>query len=77
VSTTVEFTIIRNLIVFFESMTDLLTYHDTLKTAVSYLKTVKGMALQDILTEVYNYLELVDMPTNSRVYLLDKMADVE
>jgi replication factor C subunit 3/5 len=58
-------------------MTDLLTYHDTLKTAVSYLKTVKGMALQDILTEVYNYLELVDMPTNSRVYLLDKMADVE
>ncbi|KAF9109682.1 Subunit of heteropentameric Replication factor C (RF-C) [Mortierella sp. AM989] len=44
---------------------------------ISYLKTIKGMALQDILTEVYNYLELVDMPTNSRVYLLDKIADVE
>ncbi|KAF9396522.1 Subunit of heteropentameric Replication factor C (RF-C) [Mortierella sp. AD011] len=44
---------------------------------ISYLKTIKGMALQDILTEVYNYLELVDMPSNSRVYLLDKMADVE
>lgn len=35
------------------------------------------MALQDILTEVYNYLELIDMPVNARVYLLDKMADVE
>ncbi|KAF9922067.1 hypothetical protein FBU30_007841 [Linnemannia zychae] len=44
---------------------------------ISYLKTIKGMALQDILTEVYNYLELVDMPTNARVYILDKMADVE
>ncbi|KAF9289862.1 hypothetical protein BGZ68_008461 [Mortierella alpina] len=44
---------------------------------ISYLKTIKGMALQDILTEVYNYLELIDMPGNSRVYLLDKMADVE
>ncbi|KAF8925136.1 hypothetical protein BGZ58_001111 [Dissophora ornata] len=44
---------------------------------ISYLKTTKGMALQDILTDVYNFLELVDMPSNSRVYLLDKMADVE
>ncbi|KAG0214308.1 hypothetical protein BGX28_002416 [Mortierella sp. GBA30] len=44
---------------------------------ISYLKTIKGIALQDILTEVYNYLELIDMPANSRVYLLDKMADVE
>lgn len=35
------------------------------------------MALQDILTEVYNYLELIDMPSNARVYVLDKMADVE
>ncbi|KAF9354063.1 hypothetical protein BGX34_011238 [Mortierella sp. NVP85] len=50
---------------------------NTAYSTVSYLKTIKGMALQDILTEVYNYLELVDMPTNSRVYLLDKMADVE
>ncbi|KAG0299620.1 Subunit of heteropentameric Replication factor C (RF-C), partial [Dissophora globulifera] len=44
---------------------------------ISYLKTIKGMALQDILTEVYSYLELIDMPANSRVYILDKMADVE
>ncbi|KAF9106274.1 hypothetical protein BGX29_009923 [Mortierella sp. GBA35] len=44
---------------------------------ISYLKTIKGMALQDILTEVYNYLELIDMPSNARVYVLDKMADVE
>jgi len=26
---------------------------------------------------VYNYLELIDMPSNARVYVLDKMADVE
>jgi len=44
---------------------------------ISYLKTIKGMALQDILTEVYNYLELIELPANARVYLLDKMADVE
>ncbi|KAF9186023.1 hypothetical protein BGZ50_002686, partial [Haplosporangium sp. Z 11] len=44
---------------------------------ISYLKTVKGMALQDILTEVYNFLELIEMPPHSRVYILDKMADVE
>jgi replication factor C subunit 3/5 len=44
---------------------------------ISHLKTIKGMALQDILTEVYNYLELIDMPANARVYVLDKMADVE
>ncbi|ORZ27722.1 P-loop containing nucleoside triphosphate hydrolase protein [Lobosporangium transversale] len=49
----------------------------TANSNISYLKMVKGMALQDILTEVYNYLELIDMPVNSRVYLLDKMADVE
>ncbi|KAG0053409.1 hypothetical protein BGZ83_001175 [Gryganskiella cystojenkinii] len=44
---------------------------------ISYLKTIKGMALQDILTELYSYLELIDLPSNARVYLLDKMADVE
>ncbi|KAF9423040.1 hypothetical protein BGZ94_008425 [Podila epigama] len=46
-------------------------------STISLLKTMNGMALQDILTEVYNYLEVIDMPTNSRVYILDKLADVE
>ena len=35
------------------------------------------MALQDILAELYSYLELIDLPSNARVYILDKMADVE
>ncbi|KAG0239877.1 Replication factor C (RF-C) subunit [Actinomortierella wolfii] len=44
---------------------------------ISNLKTDTGMALQDILTEVYNYIELVDMPAPARVYILDKLAEVE
>jgi len=39
---------------------------------------MKGMALQDILTEVYNSMEVYeDLPDNARVYILDKIADVE
>ncbi|KAF9163985.1 hypothetical protein DFQ27_004233 [Actinomortierella ambigua] len=44
---------------------------------ISKLKTETGMALQDILTEVYNYIELVEMPSAARVYILDKLAEVE
>ncbi|KAF8930481.1 hypothetical protein BGZ52_001050, partial [Haplosporangium bisporale] len=46
-------------------------------STISLLKTMKGMALQDILTEVYNSMEVYeDLPDNARVYILDKIADV-
>ncbi|XP_046561286.1 replication factor C subunit 5-like [Haliotis rubra] len=44
---------------------------------ISHLKVAKGLALQDILTEVHQYVHLVDLPIHVRVYLLEKLADIE
>lgn len=41
------------------------------------LKTTKGLALQDILTEVHLYVHKVDLPMHVRLHLLEKMAEVE
>ncbi|KAH9515180.1 Replication factor C (RF-C) subunit [Bulinus truncatus] len=41
------------------------------------LKTQKGLALNDILTEVHNYVHRIDLPLHIRMHLLEKMADVE
>ncbi|XP_033119352.1 replication factor C subunit 5-like [Anneissia japonica] len=41
------------------------------------LKTLKGLALQDILTEVHTYVHKVELPANIRIHLLEKMADIE
>ncbi|XP_002739068.2 replication factor C subunit 5-like [Saccoglossus kowalevskii] len=41
------------------------------------LKTLKGLALQDILTEVHKFIHKVELPTKVRIKLLDKMAEIE
>ncbi|XP_069892740.1 replication factor C subunit 5-like isoform X1 [Dipodomys merriami] len=41
------------------------------------LKTLKGLALHDILTEVHLFVHRVDFPSSVRVHLLAKMADIE
>jgi len=41
------------------------------------IKTLKGLALQDILTEVHLYVHRVNFPQKIRILLLEKMADVE
>jgi len=41
------------------------------------LKTSKGLALQDILTEVHTYIHRIDFPQAVRIVLLDKMAESE
>ncbi|XP_013405450.1 replication factor C subunit 5 [Lingula anatina] len=41
------------------------------------LKTLKGLALQDILFEVHTYVHRIDFPIHVRIHLLEKMADVE
>lgn len=41
------------------------------------IKTAKGLALQDILTEVHTYIHRVDLPVNVRIHLLVKLADLE
>ncbi|VDI49065.1 replication factor C subunit 3/5 [Mytilus galloprovincialis] len=44
---------------------------------ISELKTKKGLALQDILTEIHNYVHRIDLPIHVKIHLLEKMADVE
>ncbi|XP_073415899.1 replication factor C subunit 5 isoform X3 [Dendrobates tinctorius] len=41
------------------------------------LKTLKGLALHDILTEVHVYVHRVDFPPSVRMHLLTKMADID
>jgi replication factor C subunit 3/5 len=41
------------------------------------LKTLKGIALADILSEVHKYMERIDFPPKVRIYLLKEMASLE
>ncbi|XP_038647027.1 replication factor C subunit 5 isoform X1 [Scyliorhinus canicula] len=41
------------------------------------LKTLKGLALHDILTEIHTFVHRVDLPPSVRIHLLIKMADIE
>jgi replication factor C subunit 3/5 len=41
------------------------------------MKTERGLALQDLLTGAYEYVETLDMKPNARVYLLDHLATTE
>ncbi|XP_066055744.1 replication factor C subunit 5 isoform X1 [Chamaea fasciata] len=41
------------------------------------LKTLKGLALQDILTEIHLFVHRVDFPPSIRIQLLIKLADIE
>ncbi len=44
---------------------------------INELKTLNGLALSDILTQVHKYLERIDFPPKVRIYLLKEMADLE
>lgn len=44
---------------------------------ISKLKTERGLALQDLLTGAYEYLENVELNANARIYLLDHLATTE
>ncbi|CAH1801678.1 unnamed protein product, partial [Owenia fusiformis] len=44
---------------------------------ITNLKTIKGLALHDILTEVHSYVHRIDFPMHIRIDLLEKMADIE
>lgn len=44
---------------------------------ISRLKTERGLALQDLITGAYEYVETIDFPPQSRVYLLDYLATTE
>ncbi|RDD37825.1 Replication factor C subunit 5 [Trichoplax sp. H2] len=44
---------------------------------IMQLKIAKGLALNDILTDIHAYIHRIDFPTDVRIHLLDKMAELE
>ncbi|KAI4457203.1 replication factor c / dna polymerase iii gamma-tau subunit [Holotrichia oblita] len=44
---------------------------------VKELKTIKGLALSDILTEIHNYVHRIEFPYEILISLLDKMAQIQ
>jgi replication factor C subunit 3/5 len=41
------------------------------------MKTERGLALQDLLTGAYDYIENLELPAHARIYLLDHLATTE
>lgn len=48
-----------------------------LTTVITSLKAEKGLALQDLITGAYDFLETVKLPANARIYLLDHLGQTE
>lgn len=48
-----------------------------LTPGITALKTDKGLALQDLIAGAYDFLETVELPVQSRVYLLDHLGQAE
>jgi len=44
---------------------------------ITELKVRKGLALQDIITDVHEFIHEVDLPAKARIFLLEKMAVIE
>ncbi|ESO97856.1 hypothetical protein LOTGIDRAFT_152961 [Lottia gigantea] len=41
------------------------------------IKTAKGLALQDVLSEIHQYVHRIELPMKVKLHLLEKMADIE
>lgn len=50
---------------------------ETAYTNIQELKTLKGLALSDILTEVHKFINRIEFPLEMFVRLLDKIAEIE
>lgn len=48
-----------------------------LELVISALKIERGLALQDLITGAYDYIETIDFGPPARVYLLDQLATIE
>ncbi|KAJ3746977.1 P-loop containing nucleoside triphosphate hydrolase protein [Lentinula raphanica] len=44
---------------------------------MSTMKTERGLALQDLLSGVYEYIETIELKPHARIYLLDHLATTE
>jgi replication factor C subunit 3/5 len=45
--------------------------------SIAELKELRGVALQDILTEVHLFVHKIDFPQHIRIIILNKIAEVE
>lgn len=41
------------------------------------MKVERGLALQDLITGAYDYIQEIEFPRQTRVYLLDQLAITE
>jgi replication factor C subunit 3/5 len=46
-------------------------------TVITSLKIDQGLALQDLIAGAYEFLETVELPKQSRIYLLDHLGSCE
>lgn len=44
---------------------------------ITTLKIEKGLALQDLIAGAYEFLDTVELPKQSRIYLLDHLGSTE
>ncbi|KAG6918994.1 Subunit of heteropentameric Replication factor C (RF-C) [Tephrocybe rancida] len=44
---------------------------------ISTMKTERGLALQDLITGAFDYVETIDLKPHARIYLLDHLATTE
>lgn len=44
---------------------------------INSLKTERGLALQDLISGAFDYVQELELPPHSRVYLLDQLATIE
>jgi hypothetical protein len=44
---------------------------------IAALKTERGLALQDLVTGAYDYLDTLELKPHARAYLLDALATTE
>ncbi|CAF1065204.1 unnamed protein product [Brachionus calyciflorus] len=49
----------------------------TIYNRLIHLKTLKGYALQDIMTEVSRFVQMIEFPKKVLIHILEKLSDIE
>ena len=49
----------------------------TIYNRLMHLKTMRGYALQDILTEVSRFVQMIEFPKNVLIHILEKLSEIE
>ncbi|OMH85177.1 Replication factor C subunit 3 [Zancudomyces culisetae] len=54
--------------------------NDEYSVALDYISKIKnnhGLALQDIITSLLEFVNAIDFPDQTRIFIIDKMSDIE